>query len=119
MKTILLIFLMFFGTASIINAQQSHTPTTDQKRTINPIVDEGFVQWSKAWSYDRYVSRSARITSITEDEDYGDVEVSGYFSYKRLYTMFEGTFTAKISSSGRLVNITYIDSNGLRGSRNF
>ena len=119
MKTILFTFLLIFGTLTLFNAQNSQTPTTEQKRIINPVIDDGFTQWSKNWSYDRYVSRSAKITSISEDEDYGDIEASGYFTYKRLYTTFEGTFTAKINSSGRLVSITYIDAGGLRGSRTF
>ena len=67
MKTTLLTFLLFLGTLTLFNAQNSQTPTTEQKRIINPIIDDGFTQWSKNWSYDRYVSRSAKITSITGD----------------------------------------------------
>lgn len=118
MKYLILTLLLTFTTIINVNAQ-SQKPTTEQKQTLNPIVDYGFSQWSKSWSYDKYVSRSAKITSIQVDEDYGDIEVSGDFSYKRLYTEFSGTFFAKINSSGQLVSITYTDANGLKGSKSF
>lgn len=118
MKNIILTLMLIFASVISINAQ-TQKPTSDQKQTINPIVDYGFTQWSKSWSYDKYISRSAKITSIEVDEDYGDIEVSGDFSYKRLMSIFGGTFVAKISKDGDLVSITYTDSNGLKGSKTF
>lgn len=118
MKYLILTLFLTFTSFLTVNAQ-SQKPTPEQKQTINPIVDYGFTQWSKSWSYDKYVSRSAKITSIEVDEDYGDIEVSGDFSYKRLMSIFSGTFIAKINKEGQLVNITYTDANGLKGSKSF
>jgi hypothetical protein len=118
MKHLMLICTLITTSFIAVNAQTSK-PTTEQKLTLNPIVDDGFFQWSKSWSYDRYVGRSAKITSIKIDEDYGDFEVDGDFDYKRFGTIFSGTFTAKINNAGKLVNIKYIDAGGIRGSKNF
>ncbi len=116
-----LFFLLVFALGlTIVNFAQSGTkPTTEQKQAINPIVDAGFTEWSKKWSWDKYVSRSAKITSIKVDEDYGDIEVSGDFDYKRLLQIYSGTFTAKINKEGQLVSMTYMDANGMRGSKTF
>lgn len=120
MKTKHLIILLFIALSSFtsINAQSSK-PTTEQKQTINPIIDDGFTQWSDSWSYDKYIGRSALINTITIDENYGDIQVTGVFTYKRLVSSYEGTFTAKINSSGKLINIKYTDADGLKGSKSF
>lgn len=118
MKYLILSIVLTFTSIISVNAQ-SQKPTPEQKKTINPIVDDGFSRWSKSWSYDKYVSRTAKITSIEIDEDYGDIEVSGDFSYKRLMTIFSGTFIAKINSEGQLITITYTDANGLKGTKRF
>lgn len=118
MKYLILGLLIAFSSFNTLDAQKTE-PTTEHKQAINPLVDEGFTSWSKSWSFDRYVGRSARIKSIKVDEDYGDIEVDGVFNYKRLMVEYEGSFTAKINSSGRLVNISYIDANGVRGSKSF
>jgi hypothetical protein len=101
MKFLILTLVISQALVTIANAQ-TRKPTTEEKQIVNPIVDERFTTWSKSWSFDKYVGRSAKITSIKEDKDYGDTEVSGAFSYKRMMVFFEGTFTAKISSKGNL-----------------
>ncbi len=118
MKYLIIILIITFASVISVKAQ-SKTPTSDQKQLINPIIDEGLSQWSESWSYDKYVNRSAKINSITIDEDYGDIVVYGVFTYKRILSSFEGTFTAKINSKGRLVSIKYTDADGLRGSKSF
>jgi hypothetical protein len=117
MKYLILTLIFSFASTITMNAQ-SQTPTTEQKQLLNPIVDDGFTQWGESWSYDTYISRSAKINKITIDEDYGDIVVYGTFSYKRL-TTDEGTFMAKISRSGRLISIRYTDANGSKGSKTF
>jgi hypothetical protein len=117
MKKLLFVFAILF--IAVSSNAQSQKPSTEQKQTINPIIDEGFIEWGKRWSYDRYVSRSAKITSIKVNEDYGDIEVDGEFDYKRILTVFSGTFTAKINREGKLVSITYTDHAGVRGSKSF
>jgi hypothetical protein len=116
-KNLALLFIVFFS-FTVANAQ-SIKPTPEQKQMINPIIDEGFTQWSDSWSYDKYISRSALINSISIDENYGDLLVTGVFTYKRLLSSFEGTFTAKINSNGKLINIKYTDADGLKGSKSF
>lgn len=118
MKLLILTLVLSLATASIGNAQ-TRKPTTEEKQLVNPIVDEGFTQWGRSWSMDKYVGRSAKIATIKIDEDYGDTEVDGDFEYRRFGVNFSGTFTAKISSEGKLVTIRYIDANGMRGSKNF
>lgn len=98
---------------------QSQKPTVEQKQVVNPIIDNGFSEWAKTWRYDKYVPRSAKINLISVDEDYGDIEASGYFTYRRLWTEFTGTFVAKISPQGQLISITYTDADGLKGSKKF
>lgn len=114
---ILLTFLFAFFTITI--SGQSRTPSNEEKQAINPIIDEGFKNWSESWSYDTYIVRSAKINSITVDEDYGDIKVYGTFSYKRVFQNFSGTFSAKLTSSGKLVSISYTDANGLRDTKSF
>lgn len=116
-KLILILFLSF--TSIVFVEAQTQTLTAEHKQTINPIIDDGFTRWNYEWNYDQYVGRSAKINSIRIDEDYGDVEVSGTFSYTRFGSTFQGTFIGKINNSGRLVTLSYIDAKGLRGSKTF
>lgn len=119
MKKLILILAIAIGFTQLSQAQTSTKPTTEQKQAINPLIDEGFTEWSKKWTWDKYVSRSAKISKIKVDEDYGDIEVSGDFDYKRLLQVYSGTFTAKINKEGQLVSMTYVDANGMRGSKTF
>ncbi len=98
---------------------QYETPTSEQKQILNPIIDEGFVEWAENWRYDKYVSRSTKVKSIKIDEDYGDIVCRGVFSYRRFSVLFQGTFTAKVSMDGELINIKYVDADGLSGSYTF
>ncbi len=118
MKYLILTLLLTFSTIIFVNAE-SRTPTSEEKKGINPVIDEGFTKWGANWTTDTYISRSARINNISIDEDYGDYEVSGTFSYKRFRVVFDGTFTAKLNNNGFLVSISYIDANGMRGSKTF
>lgn len=115
----LILSLMLVLTSLVSLSAQSTTPTSEQKQAINPLVNEGFTQWSASWTYDKYVSRSAKINVISIDEDYGDLVVYGTFSYIRLLSSFEGTFIAKINNSGKLMSITYTDADGLRDTKSF
>ena|SRR5690554_5036111 len=118
MKYLILPLLLLLSSFINVNAQ-TQTPSAEHKQTINPIIDDGFTQWSESWNYDKYISRSAKINKITIDEDYGDIIVYGIFTYKRIFSSYEGTFSAKINREGRLVNIKYTDADGLRGSKTF
>lgn len=120
MKKFILMSILLF--ASFVMAEKVHaqtTPTPEQKQTINPIVDRGFTIWSENWRMDRYVGRSAKINSIEVDEDYGDIVARGNFEYRRLGQVFTGTFTAKINGEGKLMTLSYIDAEGVRGSKTF
>lgn len=120
MKKVFLLFLLSFATIAMY-AQRS--PTTEEKQTVNPLVDKAFEKWNLSWSVDKYVSRSAKISEITKDEDYGDLSVVGEFSYKRLLQTYSGTFEATLAldDNGNLKvkKIVYKDHQGVRGSKTF
>lgn len=113
--------LTFMCFSTILFAQR--TPTKEEKQVVNPLVDRAFENWSISWRLDKYVSKSTKINSIKEDEDYGDLTVYGEFSYVRLFSTFSGIFEANISmdSNGNLkvVKIVYKDHEGVRGSKTF
>lgn len=117
--TVLLTSLLVFSLGLI--AQR--TPTKEEKQVVNPIVDRAFENWSISWRLDKYVSKSTKINSIREDEDYGDITVYGEFSYVRLFNTFSGTFEANIvpSEDGglKVSKIVYRDHEGMRGSKTF
>jgi hypothetical protein len=121
MKKIIFLTIISLISFNQMNAQ-SKKPTAEQKQTLNPIIDQGFKEWTRTWSYDQYVGRSAKITSLTIDEDYGDIIAYGEFTYKRLYQNFTITFTANIAVSEdgfRLVKLSYVDNSGQRDSKTF
>ena len=122
MKSFVLTFIFLLTVFVNVNAQ-SDTPTVEQKQTINPIVDKKFVSWSSDWRYDSYVSRSAKITYIEVDEDYGDIKVSGTCSYKRvLVGEQDATFSATLSTSDgylKVVKMSITDAGGIISSKKF
>ncbi len=121
MKNVILTIILLIITIVNVNAQ-SKAPTSDEKKILNPIIDAGFTEWGKTWNYDTYIGRSAKVTSLTIDEDYGDVIAYGEFTYKRLFQNFTITFTANISVSNdgmRLVKLSYVDNSGQRDSKTF
>jgi hypothetical protein len=118
-KIILFVCLLFATTATF--AQR--TPTSEEKQTVNPLVDKAFEKWNLSWSVDKYVSRSAKISDISKDEDYGDISVTGEFSYKRVLQTYSGTFEATLALDDdgnlKVKKIVYKDHQGVRGSKTF
>lgn len=100
-------------------AQTSREPTLQEKQALNPIIDAAFDDWSYSWSYDKYVNQSTKVTKLKINEDYGTIETHGTFSYRRLATVFSGTFVANINSSGKLISLSYRDANGQSDSKSF
>lgn len=119
-KTFIILIIVLFGTAKL-NAQSTE-PTIEQKQVINPLIDNAFQSWSEEWNYDTYISRSAKILSIEIDQDYGDIKVTGNFTYKRLVNSQNGTFSATLSLSDdsvRILKLSYTDASGVRDTKNF
>jgi hypothetical protein len=118
-KTVLLLCLFL---ASFTSFSQ-RTPTTEEKQMINPLVDKAFEKWNLSWSVDKYVSKSTKISQIEKNEDYGDVTVTGDFSYKRVMQAYSGTFEATLALDNegnlKVTKIVYKDHQGMRGSKTF
>lgn len=101
---------------------QSATPTTEQKISINPIIDDAFNDWGSSWSYDTYINRSAKIETINIDENYGDVSVRGTFGYKRLGKEYYGDFTCNFifrNGNYKIQKLSYVDHTGIKDSKKF
>jgi hypothetical protein len=123
-RTVLILILCFFG-SSIAYSQQSRTPTTDERKALNNAIDGAFLQWTKAWKYDKYVSRSIKVSSLEEDDDYGDLVVKGTFTFTRFFGMESHTipFSANIAKEGetlKLKKLAYDDTTtGMKDSISF